>query len=188
MDAIEAIRGRRSIRRYLPRLVERRLIEAVIADACCAPWTPASPPDPWVFNVVEGRERVAGYGERALRHVLERRRGAPGYDWAEKPGFSVFHGAPALVIVSGKAGHPLALEECTRAGQIFVLSAHARGLGTCWVGASDLWLKEAPVRAELAIPEGYEPQATFTLGYAAAVPPPPRPVEPRIVWTADHRG
>ena len=42
-----------------------------------------------------------------------------------------------------------------------MLSAHARGLGSCWVGAPMLWLRRAETRKELGIAEAFEPFAAF---------------------------
>ena len=92
-----------------------------------------------------------------------------------------------MIVISGKTTNPLALEECTRAGQILAISAHARGLGSCWVGSPNLWLHDIAIRVELGIPEGFTPHATFTLGYPADVSrPPPALAPPRIIWTADE--
>ena len=182
MDAIDAIRTRRSIRHYLDRSVERPLIEAVIADAAHAPWTPISVPEPWVFTVIEGAERIEELGARALDHARRNRPQREGYGWLDDPNFSVFHGGPVVVIVSGKRDNPLALEECTRAAQVLTIAAVARGLGSCWVGSPNLWLGDAGVQQEIGIPAGFEPYAAIVLGYAAAVPPAPRMFEPRINW------
>jgi nitroreductase len=57
MDVFEAIYGRRSIRSYVQRPVERDLIAAVILDAAQAP-PPVSDAVPWTFNIVLGIERM----------------------------------------------------------------------------------------------------------------------------------
>lgn len=188
MDAIDAIRGRRSVRDYLPRPVDRAVIADLIRDATHAPWTPMSAPEPWVFAVIEGAERVAGYGARALRHARDNRPARPGYDWVDNPDFSVFYNAPVVILIAGKIGNPTALEECTRAGQNLVVAAHARGLGACWVGSPNLWLADEGVQAELGIAEGFAPHAAFALGYAAQVPPRATDFEPRITWVKDAPG
>jgi nitroreductase len=182
MDTIEAIHGRRSVRDYLSDVPARSLVEALIDDAAKAPFTPISPPDPWVFNVFEGRDRIAAFGERALRYAREHRPQVDGYRWADDPGFSVFHGAPVVIVISGKTANPLALEECTRAAQILTLSAYARGLGTCWVGSPNLWLRDPLVRAEIGIPPGFTPYAALTLGYPALPSPEPVTLKPRVIW------
>lgn len=188
LDAIDAIRGRRSIRDYLQELPDRELISEIIRDAAHAPWTPISRPEPWVFTVIEGCERIAGYGERALRFARENKPDRPGYAWVDDPAFSVFYNAPALILISGNVGSPVALEECTRAAQLLTISAHARGLGSCWVGAPNLWLADDGVQGELGIPDGFEPLAAVTLGYPADEPAAAARIDPRINWTRDRAG
>jgi nitroreductase len=182
MDAIDAIHGRRSIRNYTPRPVDPKVIEAIVWDAVQAPSTPVSGAHPWVFNVIEGADRIADYSARALQFARYHRPDGPGFGWVERADFSVFFNAPVVVIISGRADNSQALAECCRAGQTLMISAHARGLGTCWVGSPMLWLGDGAVRAELGIPPDYQPFAVFTLGYAAAVPAPQPREHPLIVW------
>lgn len=85
MDAIEAIRGRRSVRRYRGTAIDSALIEAVITDAAHAPWTPVSVPHPWVFTVVSGKERLSDLGSRALAYARENRPQRAGYGWLDDP-------------------------------------------------------------------------------------------------------
>lgn len=165
MDAIAAIRTRRSFRVFEDRPVERALIEAVIADAAHAPFTPLSRDGAWLFAVVNGRERVAGYGDLALSYARAHRPQRIGYEWTERPDFSVFHGAPCAVIIAGREAVHVALEECTRAGQIFEIAAHARGLGSCWIGSPMLWLDSTEGRKELGLNDGWRPYAAFALGH-----------------------
>ncbi len=185
MDAIEAIHGRRSIRDYEDRAVERELIEAILWDAAQAPSTPVSGDTPWRFNVIEGRERIAGFGERAKAHARAHRPApdAPGYGWADRAEFIVFLGAPAVVIISGAAENSQAPAECVRAGQNLMISAHARGLGSCWVGAPMLWLADPDVRAELGMPDGWTPHAVFALGHPRSIPPGKPRGKPQIIWS-----
>jgi nitroreductase len=184
METSEAIHGRRSIRDYLTDSVAQSLIEAIIDDAAQAPWTPISAPEPWVFTVIRGAARIKAYGDRALQFARDN---CPdrGYDWTKNPDFSVFYNAPTVIIISGKNGNPLALEECTRAGQILTISAFANGLGTCWVGSPMLWLGDQSVRTELQIPEGFAPLAVFTLGYPAVTPKNPGVIATRTNWLDD---
>jgi nitroreductase len=175
MDVIAAIHGRRSVRSYDPRPVERSLIEAVIEDAAQAP-PPFRGIVPWAFNVIEGVERIAACGARAMDHARSHRPDGPGWDWVERPGFKIFWDAPVVIIISGPVG------DCNCAGQNLMLSAHARGLGTCWVGSPMLWLSTPEVRAELGIPATLTPVAVLCLGYSAAVPEAVNREKPPIVW------
>lgn len=75
-----------------------------------------------------------------------------------------FFGAPVSLFVFTHAG--LGEYSVSDAGlmmQNLMLSAHARGLGSCAQGASALWAK--PVRAEFEIPKGYKLLCGIALGY-----------------------
>src|SRR5450631_3143295 len=124
MHTIEAIHTRRSIRAYTAQTVDHDLIETLIWDAAQAP-PPFSGQIPWTFNVVQGADRIAIYGDEALRYARDNHPDEPGWEWTERPGFQVFWGAPVVIFISGQ------VEDCCRAGQNLMLSAHARGLGTC---------------------------------------------------------
>ncbi len=188
MDAIEALHGRRSIRAYQPQPVARDLIEAIIWDAAQAPSTPVSGAHPWMFNVIDDAARIAEYGPRALRFVRDHRPEGPGYAWVDRAEFSVFFNAPAVVVISGRGDNAQAPFECCRAGQNLMIAAHARGLGTCWVGSPMLWLADPEVKAELRIPPDHTAMAVFTLGYPAATPAPALREKPRIIWIGDISG
>jgi nitroreductase len=180
MDTIVAIHTRRSIRSYEPRAVPRALVEAIVWDAAQAPVTPVS--EPWVFHVVEGVERIAALGERAKAYARANRPAEPGFAWAERPEFRVFLGAPVVIAISAPAANPQSSGDCTRAGQNLMLSAHARGLGTCWVGAPLLWLGDPAVKRELGIADPCAAFAVFTLGYPRAPAPARVPDRPWICW------
>src|SRR6201989_2711201 len=175
MDVIAAMHGRRSVRSYDRRPVPRELIESVIVDAAQAP-PPFRGHVPWAFHVIEGVERIAAYGDRALNYAREHRPDGPGSDWVERPGFKIFWDAPVVIIISGPVG------DCSRAGQNLMLSAHARGLGTCWVGSPMLWLGSPEVRAELKIPPKLTPVSALCLGYPAAIPEVRARKRPSIIW------
>ena len=174
MDAIAAIRTRRSVRAFLDKPLDRATIEALVDDAAHAPFTPIAQAGAWHFTVIMGHERVAEMGARALAFARDNRPQLRGYEWADRAGFSVFHGAPAAVVISGRLGLSVALEKCTRAGQLLAIAATARGVGACWIGSPMLWLREPATRAELGVPEGWIPYACFALGkpdFDAAMPP-----------------
>jgi nitroreductase len=175
MDVIAAIHSRRSIRSYSPRPIKRDLAEAIIWDAAQAP-PPFSGRVPWSFNVVEGVERISAYGEEALRYAKDNHPDEPGWEWTERPGFQVFWGAPLVIIISGP------VEDCCRAGQNLMLSAHARGVGTCWVGSPMLWLRTASARARLKIPPKAIPVSALCLGYPAAIPETSPRQRPPVIW------
>jgi len=111
-----------------------------------------------------------------MEHARNNRPGGTGSDWLERPGFKIFWDAPALIIISGPVG------DCCRAGQNLMLSAYARGLGTCWVGSPMLWLDTPEVKAELGIPSALTPVAVLCLGYPATPPEAVVRERPGIIW------
>jgi nitroreductase len=175
MDAVEAIHARRSIRDFIPRPLDRGLIEDLIWDAAQAP-PPFAGQVPWTFNIIEGVERIAALGERAKAYARDNRPDVASAAWADRADFKAFWNAPAVVIISG------VLEDCVRAGQTLLIAAHARGLGACWVGAPMMWLRSHQGRAELGIPTGLTPVSAICLGYAAADPEPRVRAHPPVIW------
>ena len=133
MDTVTAIRTRRSIRDYENRTVKREIIADILWDAAQAPTTPVS--GPFLFHVIEGVARIADLGEHAKQYAREHRPDSVGYSWAEGSDFKVFLDAPVVIVISGHADNSQSIQDCNRAGQNLMLSAHARGLGSCWVGA-----------------------------------------------------
>jgi nitroreductase len=170
MDVIEAIHGRRSIRAYRPAPVERPLIEDLIWAAAQAPTPPVSGDSPWAFCVIEGADRLAGHGARARQYALDHQPEGGRWTWPDRPGFKVFWDTPALILICGRRGSSEAAFDCCRAGQNLMLAAHARGLGSCWVGAPLPWLTSPGIADELGVPGDFDPIVALVLGYPAERP------------------
>ena len=186
MEILEAIHGRRSIRAYRPDAVDRALIEELLWAAVQAPSPPASGETPWALCVIEGVDRLASYGDRAGKFAREHRVDGLPAGWTERSGFKVFWGAPALVLICARDGNDETPFDCCRAGQNLMLAAHARGLGSCWVGAAIPWLRSAGVAQELGLPGGFSPVVATILGYPAESPMgSPRP-KPDVTWCQPH--
>lgn len=94
--------------------------------------------------------------------------------------------APVAIVVAvelrearsayGPRGEELyGIQDSAAAIQNLLLAAHARGLGTCWVGA----FRERSVAEALALPASQRPVAIVPVGRPAEAPSPPprRPVE-----------
>ncbi|MGI9506941.1 MAG: nitroreductase family protein [Geminicoccaceae bacterium] len=167
---------RQSIRSYATTPVEQDVIESIILDAAQAP-PPFSGQVPWTFNVVRGIERIAALGTAAMSYAKANHRpDEPGWGWLAWPDFKIFWDAPVLIIISGR------IEDCCRAGQNLMLSAHARGRGTCWVGSPMLWLSTDEARTKLSIPSDCTPVSALCPGYPETVPEAPARRRPPIIW------
>jgi len=62
----------------------------------------------------------------------------------------------------------MAMQSVANAGLQLLLAAHAEGLGGVWV-CSPLFVQET-IQQVLALPETWEPQAMFFLGYPETIP------------------
>jgi len=182
MDPIECMHGRRSIRAYSPEPVPRELLEDILWAAVQAPTPPVSGNEAWALCLIEGRERLQGYGERARLYAFEHQPPEKPWEWTVRPGFQVFWGAPALALLCARIGNAEAPFDCCRAGQNLLLAAHAKGLGACWVGAPMPWLSDPQTQQELGIPAGFAPAVAIILGHPAERPAgSPRP-RPAVRW------
>lgn len=193
----QLIQGRRSIRRYQPRRVERALLERILTAAVWAP--SAHNRQPWRFCVVDSpaeKERLSqAMGERWRRDLSQ--------DGAD-PAFiekrvAISHaritGAAALVVASvcmdemdsypdparRDAEWLMAVQSTALACQNLLLAAHHYGLGACWMCAP-LFVPEL-VRDILRLPDTWRPQALITLGYPAETKDKERiGLGERVVW------
>jgi len=132
---------------------------------------------PWAFAALLDPNRVDAYAERAKSWLLANFSQTP-FDASlrsllEDPNYSLFHHAPALVLVLAKASHAQALEDCCLAAGNLILAARDEGLGTCWIGLSRPWLNLPEIKAELGLPGPYHVVAPIVLGHPK-------------VWPASH--
>lgn len=181
MDLTDAVRARRSIRRYTDQPVPAELLNRVLD---LARWAPsAHNRQPWRFAVLQTpavKQTLAN--EMGAR--LRADRLADG-DPAEAVARDVARsrarlaGAPVVIVVCltmadmdnypdrrrKKAEYLMAVQSTALAVQNLLLAAHAEGLGACWLCAP-LFCRDT-VRAALTLPADWEPQALLTLGYPA---------------------
>ncbi|MBL8145692.1 MAG: nitroreductase family protein [Anaerolineae bacterium] len=197
MNLTEAIRGRRSQRRYTGQAVPRSLIADLLGAAIWAP--SAHNRQPWRFAVTDGAaaiERLArAMGER-LRHDLAAD-GVPEAVLEADVGrsYARITGAAAVIIpclsMADMDVYPdarrmglerlMAAQSVAMAGQNLLLTAHASGLGACWM-CGPLFCPDVVIAA-LDLPADWEPQGLITLGWPAEARTKDRaPLETRMLW------
>jgi coenzyme F420-0:L-glutamate ligase/coenzyme F420-1:gamma-L-glutamate ligase len=194
---LEAMRSRRSIRRYIerpvPRDILRRLLEA-------ARWAPsAHNRQPWRFAVITGPARRVSLAQamgESFRLDLEADKLPPDeVDRQVARSYERISRAPAVIVLClsmvdmdrypdarrQQAERVMAVQSAALAAQNVLLMAHAEGLGACWMCAP-LFCPDV-VRAALALPEDWEAQALLTVGYPAEQRTKDRePLETRTLW------
>ncbi len=163
MTVLEAIRGRRSIRKYSPKAIEKEKMAVIYDVLRLAP--SAKNIQPWHYIVVDDDELLA---ELVVACNSQK-----------------FIATAPLVIV-GCADEKLAYDRMGGYMSSFAidlsigfdhltLAAYELGLGTCWIGS----FKEKEVKSLLNIPDNLRVVALTPVGYPAGTPP----TKPRKEWS-----
>lgn len=184
MDLKEAIFTRRAVRAYTAESVDDRVLRELIDAAVQAP--SAVNEQPWLFCVVRDATLLAQISRQAKAHMLATTpAGLLSHHFEEilnDAQFDIFYHAPALILICSKTGNPWAVENCALAAENLMLAARAAGLGTCWIGFAQNWLRTAEGKALLKLPEDCLPVAPIIVGHPKSLPAPvPRKV-PEIRW------
>lgn len=153
----QLVRSRRSIRRYLPKPVEREMIIACLEAARLAP--SAENAQTWRFLVIDDPELKASFSKKAFSGIYYTCRFA-----AE---------APVLILILAKLDFlanrlgkqvqkvPFFMIDIGIAGEHIVLQAEELGLGTCWIG----WFSARRTRKFFKIPRKYKIMSLLAMGY-----------------------
>jgi nitroreductase len=160
VDVLEAIRGRRSVRRFREGRIPDEHLRVVLEAGIWAP--SAGNAQPWEFVVVRDRSTI----EKV-------RMFSPG-----------LFGDPDTVVVlcvnrrrvRGRGPHEVvAVMDVAMAAQNMMLAAYSLGIGSCPVAS----FNRLAIRELLGIPEYVEPVLMVSLGYPEEWPRPPtrRPLE-----------
>jgi coenzyme F420-0:L-glutamate ligase / coenzyme F420-1:gamma-L-glutamate ligase len=196
---LDSVRGRRSVRAYLPRKVPEEHVEQVLEAARWAPSPHGR--QPWRLAVISERAskaRLARAMGEEWRANLEMDGGDPGIIERRLEGSRRrLLEAPVLVLLclylEDLDAYPdadrqanettMAVQSLGAAAQNALLAAYELGLDTGWMCAP-LFSPEKVVEA-LGLDEKLVPHALITLGYAAADPPrrrPRRPLDEIVVY------
>ncbi|MDR1398020.1 MAG: nitroreductase family protein [Desulfarculales bacterium] len=186
MELIQAIKERRSVRKFKPQPVPHALLERILKDSL---WAPSGMnTQPWKLFVLEGkaRDEFVEVSNRAVKLLDVRlrelfndkmRNYIHGY-------FKNLGGAPS-VVVALSAIHPqdtymVASYESTAALiQNLCLLAHEAGLSTCWM-TGQIWV-EREILDHLAV-SGYRLAGVIPIGYPDQNPPAPPRKHEDITW------
>ena len=158
MECIEAIKGRRSIRKFKDDAIGEEIINELLEAAQMAPSA----------GNLQARDFVV-----VLNRVLKQKlRGAALNQ-------SLIEEAPVVIVVVANIGRSArvyksrgelyAIQDATAAVMNLLLAAHSKGLGTCWVGA----FEEYMVTDLLGLPDKTKPVAIIPIGYPDEKPAAP---------------
>ena len=148
MDTFEAIKTRRSIRKFENRIIPDELIEKILEAGMYAP--SARNEQPWHFVLVTREE---------LKEKLMR----------AHPYASMLREARLAILVCGDTDLELSPGywpiDCSAATQNMLLAAHAGGLGAVWLGVHPRQERKDAIRKIFDLPANIEPFALVALGY-----------------------
>lgn len=184
MDFHNFLRTRRSIRRFKPDPVPDSVIQNILTTATYAP--SAHNRQPWRFTVVTTqvfKQKLVDAMSIEFQHDLENDR-LPHEEVQKRINRSRERilSAPVVIILNldmsemdvypdkkrRRAEFRMAMQSVASAGLQLLLAAHAEGLGGVWV-CSPLFVQET-IRSVLALPETWEPQAMYFVGYPDVKP------------------
>ena len=130
MEIFDAIRDRRAVRAFTGDAVDQPHIHRLIEAAVAAP--SAVNEQPWAFVVLRGRPLLAKVADQARRYLLESISDdspmARFREHAADPGFDMFYGAPALILVCATGDEPFATEDCALAAAHLMLTADRKSV------------------------------------------------------------
>jgi nitroreductase len=147
MQAIEAMKTRRSIRTYTAQPVERKIIEEIVDCARLAPT--AMNDQPWEFVVITEKAALASI--------------PPMLGHAEY----VANAAFAVLVLSRETQY--AVEDCCAATENLLIAGAAHGLGSCWVAGTQQAYAPAVAKA-FGAPEDRKLIAIVSFGFPAESP------------------
>jgi nitroreductase len=185
-DFFEVLRTRRTVRSYLAEPVSRQDLQLLIDSAILAPTGMNF--QPWAFTVVTRQDVmhklnaiVVGIlrSPEAQAHMTSERM----KEIVNAPGYNIFYGAPALIVISGDTAIPGAMYDCQLAAENLFLAAHAKGLGTCYMGFLQLAADHPEAHKLLAIADGFKMMAAAIVGHPDVRPEgPPQRNPARVAW------
>jgi len=170
LDTLTGIYQRHSVRSYTPDPVSHVKVERLLRAAVRAPT--AMHQEPWAFAVVQNRDVLRRYSERAKAMLLVEQ-AATSTSAADQlslqerlldPEFNIFYDAGTLVVICRKNDASFAEADCWLAAENLMLAALAEGLGSCCIGLALPALNKAEARRELGIPEGGAAVAAIIVG------------------------
>lgn len=182
----ELLKGRRSVRRFLPEPVPMQILERIIETASYAP--SAHNRQPWRFVVVESQEArqqlTDAMGADFRADLMMDNTAAGEVEEQVKRSRQRILEAPACIILClnrsvedvypdarrQQAEHLMGVQGVAMAGQNLLLAAQVEGLGGVWLCAP-LFAPEA-VRRALDLPHEWEAQGMVLLGFPAKAPAP----------------
>ena len=210
---VQLMRSRRSCRNYQEKEVPHGLLEDLIRIGTTAPSGTNS--QGWTFSLAASRDEVVALGALTADFYkrLNKKADSPFWRllarffaadvlgryyrghyqtvvkglqaWEEDGEDHLFHGAPAAILVGGRATASCPVEDALLASQNILLAAHTLGLGSCLIGfVVKALAHDRGFRRQLGLGPGEQIHSVIALGYPQEKYyglAPRRPITPRYL-------
>lgn len=184
MNYADLLLKRRSIRNYQEKAVANEIIMEIIKESTYAP--SAGNGQPWKFIVINDRALMQEISDEAKKNILDRIAANPN-DYVKKyqkmlmnDQYNIFYNAPAVVYIIGEKKLKNMPVDCALAASYFMMSAVARGLGTCWINFAR-HISSPELLNKIGFPKNHEMIAPIIIGYPAQIPTMAKRKEPEII-------
>jgi len=171
-EVLKAIKNRRSTRGYKPGQIKQEEIDLIIEAAIHAPT--GHNMQPWYFTVIQDRAVIKHISDTA-KSVMAKME----VDWISRagrnPDLDITHGAPTLVIVSGRTDAVTWRTDCDAAIENMMIAAESLNIGSLWVGFAGFCFRVRGEAEKIGVPNGYEAYYGVALGYKLDEAPQPAP-------------
>jgi nitroreductase len=152
MDVWEAIKKRRSVRRFRQEEISKEIILELVEAARCAP--SAANHQPLGFVIVDNdRQRTQVFAQLAWAGYVQPRRDPP----ADKRPVSYI----IVLVNKERALANFGPVDAAAAIENILLAAQGRDVGSCWLGS----IKREKLMEILEIPDKYDIDSVIALGY-----------------------
>ena len=85
-------------------------------------------------------------------------------------------------MIIGKTGSRFREIDCSLCAENMMLAAHAIGIGSCWIGSTEVAYNNKEIMAGFCIPDGYSPVGTIVFGYPDETPDAHDKKNPLVTW------
>ncbi len=163
--------NRRSIRNYKPEQIKEAELKVILDAGVNAP--SAMNQQSWHITVIQNKDIIQRINE-ICRKLLMNSNNEAFKQRASNLDFTIFYGAPMLLIVSGDEKAIAPQVDCALAGGNMLLAAASINVGSCWIGITEYLFGQPEgkeLKGELGIPEGYKPFYSIIFGYKAGESP-----------------
>ena len=176
MDALQCILTRRSCRSYEDRPIPKKEILELLTVGTKA--ATGSGMQPWGFVTLEGREKIAALSDEIKVWLKENFADFPWLaqyrEWLDHPNYNIFYDANNIICVYGDTASHWYVYDGTLCTANIMLAAHAKGIGSCWIGFAQDFMDRPEIKARYKVPEHCRFVSALSLGYAKGTCPKPR--------------